>query len=567
MSYHFAPPLTGNLLALLCAAGLTAIGIASDKAPDAAIAGEPVVHEELIAELGADVPMPELTLISSPDGRQIAWREKRGSKWAVLLNSAVQGNGYDEVRGLFFSPDQRHLAYAARNGKDWMALVDGKKQGATYQKIAAMGFSPDSSRFAFKAKVDGGWRHVVDAAPGATYKELGDLAFSPDSRHFAYDGKKGNQWLVVTDGAEGPAFDDVGAPRYREDHPTPAYVARRGKAWMLVQDGGQVQLPEAKDGYRLAGFAPQTGEPILKVFDGDRSNLRVGNREGPLGDVRAPVVLDKAGEHFIYTTARIRTPAAAITERAYGQVVVDGTPGREYEGAPVESGGKAFFRAMGGEVLKMQRGDVPAFTALTHGVSSPAVRFEGGLHIADAARRGDKDFTVVVDGQEGPRMDAVPCGPAYAPNGDLYYAGVDAGKLVLVVNGHRVNETDLPAGEWTEKKDVCTDFQFGEGGHYVYSVGVRDSQRVFVDGQEHKKPSTQVTAGPIAKLATDGRFHYAYAAWPEPAKPRCYVVLDSFEGKVYNDVWPTTLRWTDDGTLTYLAREGRRLLKVTEIMP
>ena len=563
MVRHFDACMTRNIPFLIsCATGLAAVGIAVGSA-----LREPSVHEEVIAQIGADVRMGEWELVSSDDAQQIAWREKRGNKWAVVLNSAIQGSGYDEVKALFFSPDQRHLAYAARSGKEWTAIVDSKKQGQAYQKVAGMYFSADSSRFAFLAKVEGGWRYVVDATPGATDKELTRLAFSSDSRHFAYSGKRGNQWVMVTDGAEGPAFDYAGAPYFRKNGQTPVYVAQRKNDWMLVADGQQEQLWQTKDGYRLIGLTPQTEEPVFKIFDGDQSKLRVGNREGPLGDViEFPFSFPKNGEHFVYATARIRTPAMAVSERAYGQVVVDGTPGHEYEGAPVESGASAFFRAMGGEVLQLQRGDVPEFTAVTYSVSTPAVRWEG-LHVAYAARRGNKDFTVVVDGQEGPRMDAVPCAPAYSPHGDLYYAGVDAGKLVLMVNGQRVSEIALPTGEWTEKKDVCSDFRFGEGGHFVYSILLRDSWRIFVDGVENKRPFVKIFAGPVATLAADGRFHYAYAGWPDITKPQCYVVVDGFDSKMYNDIWPSTVRWTDDGVLTFLARESKKLLRVTESLP
>jgi hypothetical protein len=109
------------------------------------------------------------------------------------------------------------------------------------------------------------------------------------------------------------------------------------------------------------------------------------------------MLFSENNQHFVYATARIHTPAMAVTERAYGQVVVDGRGSREYEAAPVESAGKAFLRAMSHEYLQLRRGDVAEFTARTYGVSSPAVKWDG-LRVAYAARRGNKGFTVVVDG-------------------------------------------------------------------------------------------------------------------------------------------------------------------------
>ncbi len=64
-----------------------------------------------------------------------------------------------------------------------------------------------------------------------------------------------------------------------------------------------------------------------------------------------------------------------------------------------------------------------------------------------------------------------------------------------------------------------------------------------------------------------GRIHFAYSAYPDPKKPEARVIVDGEESKAYNDVWPETMRWSSDGVLSYIARDGRKLLRVTQTLP
>ncbi|HUI81709.1 MAG TPA: hypothetical protein VLY24_27485 [Bryobacteraceae bacterium] len=530
-------------------------------ANDRAIQSSAIVREEVVAELATDVPMADWQLIASSDGERIAWREKRAGKWIVLLNGKPQGGEYDEVKWLAFSPDDNRFAWFARTGKSWTAVVDGRQQGGPFREVAPIRFSSDSARFAFHARDNDGERFVVDGKPQTVYQEMKRGTFSPDGRHFAYTARKGKQWVVVVDGTEVAAYDNAGVPRFRETGSSPVYTAQRNKTWMLVDGGKEARASELKNGfYELLGFTPQAEEPVLKIIDGDNGKLVVGSREGPLESVlQVPILFSDAGDHFVYATARVKNPAASA-ERAFGQVVLDGRGGREYEAAPVESAGKAWLRAVGGSVLQLQRGNVEEFIAERHGVSSPAVNWDGP-HVAYTARRGKKDFVVVLDGEEGPRMDAIACGPGFSPDGKLYYAGVDGGNLVLIVNGQKISETALPESEWT-----CSGFSFAKNGHFLYALALKDSLRLFVDGVEQKRPPVAVLSGPTIRPDCE-QFHYAFIVNADLKKPEYRVLLDGQDGKIYNDVWPDTVRWTAQGALTYIARNGQKLLRVTQSLP
>jgi hypothetical protein len=525
---------------------------------------EPGVREEQIAELGPEVRGGEWELIATPDGARFAWREKRAGRHQVSLNGRRSGSDYDEVGGLQFNEDGKRLAFSARKGKQWTVVVDGVEQPGSFEKVHPVEFSPDGSRFEFVAKVKGGYAHVVDGKAGAAYKLVTRAEFSPDSRHVAYSAQKGKQWAVVEDGIEGPLFDETGYPRYEPKTQHLVHIGRRGKADFLSDAGKERELPEVKSGYGLAGFAPGTGEPLLEGYDGENSHILVGAVKGPLGPIRLrPIGCTDGCRHSVYATARIRNPTFG-SERAFGQVVVDGKAGPEYEGAPVESTGKAFLRAMGGEQLRLTRGAFPGFALQQHGVSTPAVDRDF-QHVAYAARRGNKDLTVVTDGVEGPKMDAIPCDPRYGPDGKLYYVGVENGIATLLADGKAMSEVQLDTPDWDEK-GACIGPNITDGGHYVFGIVQKDGTHLVADGVESKLRVIQAIVGPKVQVE-NGRLHFAFTTWPDPKKPEALLVVDGKEGKAYADIWPITLRWTGDGVLTYIARDGQRLLRVTQTVP
>jgi hypothetical protein len=162
-------------------------------------------------------------------------------------------------------------------------------------------------------------------------------------------------------------------------------------------------------------------------------------------------------------------------------------------------------------------------------------------------------------------MEAIPCEPRISPEGVLHYAGVDAGKLVVVVNGQRVREFPLPGGKWDEK-NACIPFSFAEAGHFVVATVVSDGTWIVTDKGEYKGRSVKAIAGPVIHFE-GGRLHYAYAVYPDAEKSEAFVIVDGKESKSYHDVWPDTMVWRDNAVLSYVARDGRKILRVTQALP
>jgi hypothetical protein len=366
------------------------------------------------------------------------------------------------------------------------------------------------------------------------------------------------------DGVEGKAYDEVGEPAYIPESGRLVYWAQSGKGHFLVTDGKEQPLKAVKGWYKIAGFAPKTGDPILAVSDGDNSRMVVGKAEGPYANMRLlPVRCTGGCEHSVYAIAQIEDQTFK-SGRSYGRVVVDGKPGREYPSEPPESTGKALVRALGGSAVSLRPGDYSEFTPKIHGVSTPTIT-EDFRHVAYAARRDKKDFVVVTDGVEGSRLEAVPCEPRYSPEGKLFFVGVREGKATLFIDGKDNWNVSLPMPEWDDK-GFCIGPSFAEGGHFVIGISQRDGLRLIADGKESKLRVTNVLVGPFVQV-DNGRFHHAFFARPELSKPETFVIMDGKESKVYNDIWPETVKWTAPGVLTFLARQDQKLLRVTQTIP
>lgn len=523
---------------LTCAFTLpfAAVAVAADL-PPATVGSAPVfnVKEELIGEKSADTKAEDRKEdTASPDGERVAWRDKHGDKWVVKLNGKTQGAEYEEVKWIVFSPDSQHLAYFGRRGKVWTAVRDGQEQKGQYP-------------------------------------ELGSVRFSPDSQHLAYTAKKDGKWRIVKDGLDGSLYEQVGAPHFSPQTQRLVYAAKRNKVWVMV-DNGVEDKRELKNGYDFAGFTPQQEKAVFVGYTGQGIQIVIGDSEGPAFDAIAlPLRFGKTDDDFAYAASHFKNPALKA-QRALGRIVLGTKEGPEYEAAPVESTGMAWLRATGGGAMFLKGGIHPFFFARWHGVSSPRWSPDGE-HITYSARRGDKEYVVVLDGEEGPPFEAVPCGPTFSPEGKLYYTGVEAGKFLVVVDGKRRSEFTWETDSW-KNDNTCGDFAFFEGGHFAYVTEqggeqyqkgetTRAKRRVFVDGQPGKEYDAKDLSQVRAQLA-GGVFHTAYEVHQDGARDDAsFVVLDGGEGKPSDQVFFGTSRFSGDGAVTYLARNGRKFMRVT----
>jgi hypothetical protein len=536
--------------------------------------------EEILGEKSDESPASDKEEDTiSPDGHQVAWRDKRGQQWVVMLNGQPAGAAYLEVHSLLFSPDGRHLAYAARSGGDrpraWRLVLDGKEQKEAFGGLSGLTFGAEGRRFGYFGQEKNSAVAVIDGTRGPDYKEiLGPVAFSKDAQHYAYAAKKGSQWLVMSDGVEGPLYEDVGRPRFMNNRLF--YSAKRRDAWVVMENGKEI-TPEAKGGYILVRLTPHREELISVAYESKRAdrNLRVviGGREGPLVDsIAVPIRFGATDDHYVYAAHRMKNPSLKAA-RAFGQIVTDGKEGPPYE-ALAQSTLSAWMNPS--QNLLPSSGVRPWFNPRWHGVSAPAMTADG-LHVAYAAHRADKDYIVVADGAEGPSFEAVPCGPTYGPDGTLYYTGFQAGRLVTLMGEKRVSELTWNANNWADT-DGCSDFFVWDGGHWGYMTEqggnryysgqtTRAKRRMIVDGQAGPEYDASAIAAMHTQLAGDV-FHFSYEVHENKASQNAsFVVLDGQETKLYDAVFRGSSQLSGDGAVTFVARSGQRFLRVTTSRP
>ena len=198
--------MTKNTISLLRVSIVVMLGIAA-----AAVYAEPnrtgKVQEQLLCNMPSFIPGSffNLTKSATINGCRIAWAERHGAKWVVVIDGQ-SGPEYDGIGDIFFSPDGKHVAYGARRNK-W--FVSNK------------------------------WFAVVDGQVGPEYDGIGDIFFSPDGKHVAYGVRRNkwlvNKWFVVVDGQAWPEYDGIACgPIFLKDGKV-EYIARKNGSLYRVE--------------------------------------------------------------------------------------------------------------------------------------------------------------------------------------------------------------------------------------------------------------------------------------------------------------------------------------------
>jgi len=454
----------------------------------------------------------------SEDGRHVAWRTKQGGKWVVMTDGRADTLVFDDVRDIVFSRDGLRVAYRGKRDGKWTPIVDGQAQGGPYDELRAWRFSTDNRHVAFAAKRDGKWQVVLDGAERwGPYEDLRGGRFSRDGAHFEVIAKKGKKWLLLSDGQEGPEYQDLALVLYGPGEGRRAQVAQRDGHYFVVLDG----------------------------------------KEGPPFDIIGGPTFSLLGGRFAYAGVNLDG------NKGRGMVIVDGQEGPLYKGGDPDS----FLRVLAGSLTTLLPGCFPVLWADWHGVSSPVFSLDG-QHVAFAARRAKKDLVAVIDGQEGPSVEAILVAPEFSDDGaHVAYVVRDKGILATIADGKRVGEYSA------EGVDAAEHLTWSHDGRRVAMVGVwggsgydqgrtpRARRRVFLDGQ----PGTEYNADAISNLRfSPSSRHFGYAVHHGPEAELSFVVIDGAESKRYDGVWGRFLEFDGEAALTWIAQSGRRFVRVRQ---
>jgi len=478
----------------------------------------PPVEETLITEKDSLAEPRDAEDTISEDGRHVAWRIKQGGKRVVVKDGRADTLVFDDIRDITFAPDGLRVAYRGKRGGKWVAVVDGQPQAASYDETRSWRFSPDSKHVAFPAKRDGKWWLVLDGAERwGPYEDLRGGRFSRDGARFEVIAKKGKKWLLLSDGKEGPEYQDLALVLYGAGERRMAYVAQRDGHYFVVLDG----------------------------------------KEGPPFDVIGGPTFNLDGTRFAYSGVQLDG------NKGKGQVIVDGQEGRLFQGGDPDSFLKVLLTQA---TTSLQAGCHATLWADWHGVSEPLFSLLGG-HVAYAARRAKKDLVAVIDGQEGPSVEAILLAPQFSDDGEhVAYVVKDKGVLATIVDGKRVGE--FPA----EGVDAAEHLTFDSDGRHVAMVGVwggtgydqgrtpRARRRVFLDG----RPGPEYNALAVSNLrfSPSGR-RFAYVVH-DIGDGISLVVADGAESKRYDGVWGRFLAFDGESALTWIAQTGRKFLRVRQ---
>lgn len=380
----------------------------------------------------------------SDDGRRLGYIGQRAGKWFAVVDGQ-EGPGYGEIEGLRFSPHGRHFVYKAREGLKSFVVLDGQR-GPSYEHIDIFNdleFSPDGSRLAYVASPSTGPNveqvAVVDGKESPVYQAVSpsSLRFSPDGQHLAYVAKReGHGDCLLLDGREGPEYLRINDPPFfSRDGQHLMYIVNSKRHAAFVIDGRE--LPEDYD----------TAFPITSLLAwtakrGGRTVAVILGKEIPMENlVGQPDVIESPDGR--------RVAFALRTDRGKSVVFTDGQPSKEYERvdslhsiAFSPDGRRIAYVAYGRnqEMLVLDGLEGPPYDEIGHEPSGSPSRRDivfstDGQRVAYAARKGEKQWTAVIDGREGTWYDLVE-NVRFSPDGrHVAFAAWRNGKAFAILDG------------------------------------------------------------------------------------------------------------------------------------
>jgi Tol biopolymer transport system component len=542
------------------------------------------------------------SVVVSPDSRRLAYVERRGDWWQVVLDG-VAGKDYE---------------IGPRDPNGGLLFFLSKRLSASYQYPhpgRTLRFSPDSQRLAYVARHGRKLLVVVDGQEGSEHDGIADqcLVFSPNSQRVAYMAFSfANKWQMIVDGVEGKKYDCMGEglPFFSADSQRLAYVAEQDGKQFVVVDGEEAKSygyvfalsvffsPDSKRlAYAVAGEANLFGENVTVEpstyasfsngwnFAQSRQSVVVDGSEGKPYDGIVPVGADEKSHVLsLFFSPDSRCLAYVAEQGGKKFLVVDGVQGKPYDeifptslrfgsysqrppypegfdsGATVFSpdGRRLAYMAVRDrrsflvlDGVEAQQYDVMSASAVLGPLFSP-----DGQRIACIGARPKRIF-VVVDGKGGKEYDGVVPGTLhFSPDSTrVAYVALRLPKMLVVVDGQEGKEYDAIA-----------DVQFSPDSKRVAYVARRDKkQLVVVDGVEGKEYDQ---VGANLRFSPDSRRVAYMAARVEKTffvlkRRKSFIVVDGMESKSYDDfIRGSSLVFDSPNSLHTLAHRSGEIFRV-----
>jgi hypothetical protein len=477
------------------------------------------VKEELVAEISSGGEYSAAFVL----GSHLVWAEKSGDRYTVRLDGKQLGAIYQEVhiylRGK--AEDPHVLMVAKRQGK-WVALYDGQESTSEYESMTNADIGPEG--------------HPVIVG--------GCLA-------------KKKCYLIVNGKETGPEFEDIAAPDFNLKSGHYVYFGQRSKKWVAMLDGKETG-PEMDDFSRVI-WGPEGKYLTVAARLDKKYTWIVDGKPGPLFDVIGEIVFSRDGQHYAYGGARVKSGFGSQEVR--GSIVVDGQERTEsWKGEGLTGGWTAIL----GSYRYVLKG-VKSLSADFHGVSDPAFTADGNVMFA--RRQEDGHVVVHFGGRAGPAFDDMVSSIYTSDDGKhVAYIAREGDKFVEVRD--QVAGAGFPGkrevsfvGWMAMNKDLThLAYEIVRGGNEFKQGRTRRAlRRVVIDGKGGPEYDSYNLVP--SRFSEDGN-HYLYTVHGAKGD-RDLMVFDGVEGPLYDDVFSPSARFIDNQTVEFVARQGRRFLRVT----
>lgn len=197
-----------------------------------------IIEEEskkIISLTGVDMSFLGDSLLTSLDGQQVAYINKRENNQSIVLNGE-EGPAYDEINNLFFSRDGQYFNYTASKGDKYFIVLSGQEipleiyvNSIFY--IEQVVFSDDGKQYAAIIEDNEGFDTVILNGQilnePKEYYGAEDATFSPDGTKFVYSHR--NLLILNNEIVKYDDAFDIGYLTFSEDSQQFAYVLSLGE--------------------------------------------------------------------------------------------------------------------------------------------------------------------------------------------------------------------------------------------------------------------------------------------------------------------------------------------------